>query len=154
VRAVAAVRAVTAMGAVAPVTAVAPMAAVAPVAAMRRVGQMLREQDVLAVGFGPERLGRLRGVERRVRVQCLAGFLATEEIHRRLLQYRQPLLFVAHVGSFLLSSLCPAPVTATCRPPPARRAPRSARRAHDAAGAPRGPGPPSWLRWPPPRARA
>jgi hypothetical protein len=62
----------------------APVAAVTAVAAMRRVGEMLCEQDVLAVGLGAQRACRLGGVERDVRVERLAGFLRTEEIHRCL----------------------------------------------------------------------
>jgi hypothetical protein len=47
---------------------------------------MLSEQDLLAVRLGPQRFGRLGGVQRGVRIECLAGFLRTEEIDRRLPQ--------------------------------------------------------------------
>jgi hypothetical protein len=62
------------------------MAAVTAVAAMRRVGQMLGEQQLLAVRFRAQRLRRLGSIQRDVRVERVAGFLPTEEIHRRLPQ--------------------------------------------------------------------
>ena len=71
-RAVTPVRAVTAMRAVAPmapVAAVAPVTAVgavAPVAAVRGVGQMLREQDVLAVGFAPANYNLIPAVSKKI----------------------------------------------------------------------------------------
>src|SRR5882724_12568225 len=90
---------------------------------------MLGEYRVLAVRFGAQGPRRLGGVERDVRLQRLARLLPTEEIHRRLPQQRQPLVLVAHVGSFTRSSLRPA-FTAASRPPgaPPRRSDATAPR--------------------------
>src|SRR5579862_4807393 len=112
VRAVAAMRAVAPVAAVGPVTAVGPVAPVGPVtavravapvasvAAVRGVRQVLSEDRVLAVRLRAQRARRVGRLERDVRLKRLAGLLAAEEIHRRLAQQRQPLLLVAHVGSF------------------------------------------------------
>src|SRR5438132_12111881 len=116
-------------------------------AAVRRVRQVLGEQHVLAVRLGAQRPRRLGGVQRDVRLQRLAGLLPAEEIHRRLPQQRQPLLLVAHVGSF--TWFAPPALTAACRPP--RRSAATARRG---AAARRGRGPAPSPRWPRPRAPA
>src|SRR2546426_7832292 len=96
---------------------------------MRRVRQVLGEQHVLAVRLGAQGPRRLGGVERDVRLQRLAGLLPTEEIHRRLPQQRQPLLLVAHVGSFFSAASRPpgAPPPRSDATPPRGAAARRGR---------------------------
>ena len=90
--AVRAVTAMTAVGAVTAVATVAAMAAVATVAAMtamrtvRRMRHVLRQQHLLAVRLGAERLGSLRCVESDCGLHRLPRFVTAQEIQRGLPQ--------------------------------------------------------------------